>query len=87
MADDTVETARDALKAFIKEHEQWIAALPIQHAGSPRLWTNMESLVDALIAAVRAENAPTQPPGSFGYCPVCYHPLDGCTNCAIQSLG
>ena len=49
-----VETHLKALKAFVRETETWIASLPIQHAGPPRLWTNMEHLVKSLILAAEA---------------------------------
>ena len=79
MADDTltIEQARDvALLSLDRLANAW-ANTPSQAAA----WTQSVNAIDALIAAV-AENAPTQPPGSFGYCAVCYHPLDQCTHCA-----
>lgn len=36
---------------------------------------------EAAISALAALPGATQPKGSFGYCAICYHPLDKCSHC------
>ena len=47
----SIKAARVELKTAIRDVDQWIDSLPIQHAGNSRLWTNLEFLVDQLIDA------------------------------------
>ena len=37
--------------------------------------------LEAAAAALSGASSPSQPAGSFGYCAVCYHPLDRCSHC------
>jgi hypothetical protein len=42
--------------------------------------------LDALIAAVRAEQPPPHSTGPVGYCAICYHPLDQCSHCDLRTV-
>lgn len=74
-AESSVQALRQAL-VKVRAHTSYVNPTVELLAG---LLGSIERITDAALAL--PGEAAQQPAGSFGYCAICYHPLDRCSHC------
>lgn len=87
-AESSVQALRQALE---REYQRGVEAalVAVRRDIERHLYTNTKSknrelmlnVVSRVAAALAPGEAAQQPAGSFGYCAICYHPLDRCSHC------